>query len=382
MNDMSDGTLDIPDYQRDSDQWDQQSKSLLIESVINNLTIPAFFFEISFTDDVEHNAVVDGQQRLTTLNEFWLNKLRLVEGADAPYLAPNSVHYAGKTFDELPAAYKQAFKKYRLTVIKLRDLGDMRLEVFRRINRGGEPLSGQDIRLAYYGDSSPSLAFVRLVGIHEPDRPGAKRILASTKRQYGFDIPWSKNGFDTWSDWWTGKNIARGQTASEGFLWSLVSVYTEQLNQLLKNPDALAKLRCSYNGSIDTALDAFAAQLQYQDNNDAPALFATNDQITQEMFPYYQDWIQTLLVQKGPSLAVTKHRLVSGVIGAAYALKIDKGDLNDKHWDDLVEFIRSPRNTTEIIDVDWPASKGKWEGPRGYNAQFLAIRKVLQKILA
>src|SRR5262245_45335106 len=130
IRDLNDGTLSIPDYQRDADQWDPDTKSLLIESVINNLTIPAFFFEVSYDAGVERNSVVDGQQRLTTLQEFWNNKLRLVTSEDAPYLSPQSVHYAGKTLDELPPAYKQAFKKYRLTVIKLRDLGDLRLETF------------------------------------------------------------------------------------------------------------------------------------------------------------------------------------------------------------------------------------------------------------
>ena len=51
MHDLEDGTLVIPDYQRDADQWDKSTKSLLIESVINNLTIPAFFFEVSLDDD-------------------------------------------------------------------------------------------------------------------------------------------------------------------------------------------------------------------------------------------------------------------------------------------------------------------------------------------
>jgi hypothetical protein len=43
----------------------------------------------------------------------------------------------------------------------------MRLEIFRRINQGGTPLSGQDIRLAYYGEKSPSLALIRLAGVPE-----------------------------------------------------------------------------------------------------------------------------------------------------------------------------------------------------------------------
>jgi hypothetical protein len=62
MNDLRDGILRIPDYQRDSDQWSEVTKSLLIESVINNLSIPAFFFEVRLQNSVETNEVIDGQQ--------------------------------------------------------------------------------------------------------------------------------------------------------------------------------------------------------------------------------------------------------------------------------------------------------------------------------
>jgi len=33
----------IPDYQRDAEQWNSRKKSIFIESLLNNLTIPAFF---------------------------------------------------------------------------------------------------------------------------------------------------------------------------------------------------------------------------------------------------------------------------------------------------------------------------------------------------
>src|SRR5215831_17850534 len=112
LDDYRDGIVQIPDYQRDSDQWAEPTKSLLVESVINNLSIPAFFFEVSVEAGVERNQVVDGQQRLTTLFDFYRNKFRLVDSQEAPYLSPNSVHYSGKTFDELPTAYQQSFKKY------------------------------------------------------------------------------------------------------------------------------------------------------------------------------------------------------------------------------------------------------------------------------
>ena len=51
----------IPDYQRDAEQWDERKESLFIESILNNLTIPAFFFSQIEDQKIE---VVDGQQRL------------------------------------------------------------------------------------------------------------------------------------------------------------------------------------------------------------------------------------------------------------------------------------------------------------------------------
>ena len=273
LNDFRDGSLEIPDYQRDSDQWDDTTKSLFVESVINNLSIPAFFFEVALEKGVEKNYVVDGQQRITTLSQFYENGLNMVVGDDAPYLSPHSVHYAGKTFAELPPAYQQAFKKYRLTVIKLRNLGDMRLEVFRRINQGGTPLSGQDIRLAYYGSDSPSLALVRLAGVYDPERPAAKRFMEHAK-SFCMEYPW-KNEIvrQSWMDWWEGRDIAKGQTASEMFLWALICSQYNILDSLLNNEMALATLKCRFNGSIDAALDAFCAQLSYDDKNDKMPIY-------------------------------------------------------------------------------------------------------------
>ena len=44
MGKLDDKEVYIPGYQRDSEQWDDRKQSLFIESLLNNLTIPAFFF--------------------------------------------------------------------------------------------------------------------------------------------------------------------------------------------------------------------------------------------------------------------------------------------------------------------------------------------------
>lgn len=383
MSDLKDGIITIPDYQRDGDQWDLASKSLLVESVINNLTIPALFFEAMVRDGVERSEVVDGQQRLTTLQAFFEGQFALVSSDEAPYLSPNSIHYAGKKFDELPTAYKQAFKRYRLTIIRLRNLGDMRLEVFRRINQGGTPLSGQDIRLAYFGDKAPSVAFVRLVGIHDKEAVASARFSKSALEKYGLTFPWNDDlAFDTWADWWFEKELARGQTPSEMFLWMLVAIQAEQVTTLLSNKGALETIGARYSGIIAEVLDTYCAQLRYQDENaDAPLLLFSLEELKTSVFPHFQSWVDFLLRQTGVSIALGKHRLVSAVIGALYRCGVSPSDLNIESSTALIAFIKSPRDVAKKYDLIYPASKGRWIGDKGYSAQFETSFGVVKKVL-
>ena len=109
------GRLQIPDYQRDNDQWDQRKESLFIESLLNNLTVPAFFFA-QVEGSIE---VVDGQQRLSTISKFANGDLRLSNDESVVYLTPQSVHYRGKIFSELPLSLQAVFNDYPLTIIYL-----------------------------------------------------------------------------------------------------------------------------------------------------------------------------------------------------------------------------------------------------------------------
>lgn len=380
LNDLRDGLVKIPDYQRDSDQWAEPTKSLLVESVINNLSIPAFFFEVSLEGGVERNEVIDGQQRLTTLFDYFQGRFTLVDSDDAPYISPNSIHYAGKKFDELPLAYKQAFKKYRLAVIKLRNLEDgMRLEIFRRINQGGTPLSGQDIRLAYYGAKSRSLALIRLAGVYDPNREASKRFLKTAQDEFDLTFPWENP--EVWKDWWEDKSISRGQTASEAFLWSLIVAQVDRLNEIMTNQAALKKLNVGISRDIDAALDAYCAQLSWQDTHPSmPPVLMTFDEMRDSFFPHFERWISQLVGQKGVSLPVTKHRIVAAVIGAAYRGQVDPARLNEQQWTNTVEFVRKPGEIAKTLKCEWPTSKGRWDGPKGYRAQMDAANSIISNI--
>ena len=61
--------ISVPEFQRDSSQWDDEKKSLFIESIINGLTIPPI---ILYPEDdkeagFEVQQVIDGQQRITAM---------------------------------------------------------------------------------------------------------------------------------------------------------------------------------------------------------------------------------------------------------------------------------------------------------------------------
>ena len=70
--------LVIPDYQRDAEQWNLRKESLFIESLLNNLTTPAFF--LSEDPDTEIIEVVDGQQRLSTILKYAKDEFNLMVG--------------------------------------------------------------------------------------------------------------------------------------------------------------------------------------------------------------------------------------------------------------------------------------------------------------
>src|SRR6202012_4909716 len=62
-----------PFYQR-RPRWDSKKQSLLIESFIMNIPVPPIFL---YEKEFNSYEVMDGQQRLTALKEFYDNNLKL-----------------------------------------------------------------------------------------------------------------------------------------------------------------------------------------------------------------------------------------------------------------------------------------------------------------
>ncbi|MEI2577652.1 DUF262 domain-containing protein [Scytonema sp. PRP1] len=371
VNRLENREVYIPDYQRDCDQWDDRKKSLFIESLLNNLTIPAFFF---CEDDNGDSEVIDGQQRLTTILQFSKNELKISDDDSIDYLLPQAIQYRGKNYNELPNDLRKIFNKYPLTIIflpKSMPLG-VKLEVFRRINEGGTPLTGQDIRLAYYSQSK-SVFFIRLAGIH-CDSESAKRMINSAQER-GITNPWDSNrqAKTEWYNWWGGKEKAKGQTPSLMFLWYLICLERNKFNDILNTSGGTNHLGIVFRGTTEEALDIYCAQLQYQDSEaSSPPLVSSLDEISNHYFPEFAEWIYRILSRGLPGISVDTYKQLALFIAGAVELQVSPDSLSNSQWNSLGNFIRRPRQLGRDIlgnNDAYPEPKGRWTGQRGQKMQ-------------
>jgi hypothetical protein len=128
---LSTNRLKVPPWQRSDTAWDEKPymRSKLIETVLMDLPIPAIWI----IGSMEAGEVVDGLQRLTTLNMF-LNgglKLKLLEARP---------EFNGKTFKDLSEEVQLKFLSYSLGYYCLQRDGEYGNTVgelmFARLNEG------------------------------------------------------------------------------------------------------------------------------------------------------------------------------------------------------------------------------------------------------
>lgn len=130
-----------PNFQRKGVWKDPKKKSLLIESLMLRIPIPAFYF---FEDEDSTYQVIDGQQRIRTINDFIGGKFKLT---GLEYLKDTC---GGKYFEGLDKKYQQRIYRTQLAVniLDVRSPKNVIYDIFRRVNTGGMPLTLQEMRNA------------------------------------------------------------------------------------------------------------------------------------------------------------------------------------------------------------------------------------------
>jgi hypothetical protein len=134
---MQKGDFVVPGYQREY-TWEPDRKSRFIESLMIGLPIPFLFFWEMPNGRLE---IVDGSQRLRTLEEFVVGGFRLEE-------LSSLTHASGFTFAELPESRQRKIKNRSIRGIVLNEHADeqARFDLFDRINTGSKIANTAEVR--------------------------------------------------------------------------------------------------------------------------------------------------------------------------------------------------------------------------------------------
>ena len=137
--------LDLnPPYQRRS-VWSPRDKRFFIDTILNNYPAPPIFLHKSLDENGRPTYhVVDGKQRLQTIVDFTLNRIRIPDDFSNSNLQK-------KRWRDMDRPLREQFWNYFLIVEMLPDVSDAFVRnIFERINRNSRKLMPQELRHAKY----------------------------------------------------------------------------------------------------------------------------------------------------------------------------------------------------------------------------------------
>ena len=164
----NDGTLEIsPKFQRRA-VWLEKERVLLLETILNQLPFPEIYVYVETDPDSgkQSYAVVDGQQRITSILKFVDNEFSL----------PSNGTWSGEYFRDLSTEIKGRFWDYKIVVRSLRQTNDEEIRnLFTKLNTNNIALNDQELRNAIYVGRFKELAerladnpFFQSIGLFTP----------------------------------------------------------------------------------------------------------------------------------------------------------------------------------------------------------------------
>lgn len=226
---MSKGEFVVPTYQR-AYTWEEDRKSRFIESLLLGLPIPFLFFWEMPDGKLE---IVDGSQRLRSIEEFVLGDLRLGELDGLTALS-------GFTFSDLPESRQRKINNRSIRGIVLNEHADeqARFDMFERINTGSKIANKAEVRRgALAGPFMDLIVELAITPKFEALAPVSKKELDEREREELVTRFFAySDGLDGYKD-----------RPSE-FIFN----YVKQMNvRVAEEPALLAEYRARFMGTID-----------------------------------------------------------------------------------------------------------------------------------
>ncbi len=154
------------EYQR-GEQWSEVQKATFIDSLFRDYPVPAIFLHVIVGEGLEDTPtkkfeVVDGQQRLTAMRDFFDGKYKLLDvGENSKLRIPKSIRalsapWAGSFWSDLRPELQDKFESKRIMVFEVAAdaHSDEIRDLFIRL-QSGTALSRQQIRDAWPGNLGP-----------------------------------------------------------------------------------------------------------------------------------------------------------------------------------------------------------------------------------
>lgn len=162
---------EIPEWQR-QEVWSQSKKQMLIDTILRGWKLPKFYF-LKVSSDPETYEVVDGQQRLVTIWEFFDNEVELAEETAA--------RFGGKTYGELPDSVTDTYDDYEIEFDEIEEASEEEVkEFFQRLQEGLPLTSAEKLNSVH----SNLRDFLFKLTKH----PFLEKVATSDRRHGHFDI--------------------------------------------------------------------------------------------------------------------------------------------------------------------------------------------------
>ena len=308
-------------FQRMPNLWNDGKQSRLIESILINFPLPAFYFDGSNSGKW---LVIDGLQRLSSMRRFIIDKeLRLKH---LEFLT----QFNGFTYDDLPRDIQRKLLESHITafIINPGTPVDVKFNIFKRINTEGISLEPQEIRHALFQGASAN--FIAELGSLEEFDEATDYSLTNNRRMLDRDFAnrflcFYLLGYEQYEpdlDTFMSQAMAAVSDFTEDKKQEIKNAYIHSLNL---NKDVFGKnafRKIDNTGKrkpINKAIfDAFSVQFAVLNANERSIVLKSKEQVNQALISLLEnDPIFLASVSSGTSdksKVIYRHKTIENVI--------------------------------------------------------------------